>query len=133
MKKKLFKIIIKTTLISSILTFFLVAILQIINSDRHSKNCYMPFYTELLSFFFVWFLSFSIFPMFFNLYKKIRNSFLLSFISFYFLLIAFTIFFLFDETMEFKENPIYFASLFLPYHIVLYLNFISWRKSIAKF
>ncbi len=111
MKNKLTKIIIKTTLISSIMTFFLVVILQIFNSDRHITNCYMPLFTEILSLFFVWFLSFLLLPIFFNLYEIVRKSLFLSLISFYGLLITFTIFAVCDKLLEFNENPIYLITI----------------------
>ena len=132
MKSRLFKIIIKTTFVSSILTLFFTFIIQMINSDREIKNCYMPFFNELLSFFLVWLLSFSLLPIFLNLYKNIRNSFLKSFLSFYSLLIIFTIYFVFDETFEFRENPIYFISVFLPYYLILSYNFLAWRKFLKE-
>ena len=130
MKSRLIKIIIKTTLTSSILTFILVAVFQMINSDRHFRNFYIPFFTEILSFFFVWLLSFSLLPIFLNLYEGVRSRFLLCFISFYSLLIMLTILVVCDKTIGFNENPIYVMLILLPFYTVLTYNFINWRKFI---
>ncbi|OXG04111.1 hypothetical protein B0A64_15720, partial [Flavobacterium araucananum] len=84
------------------------------------------------SFFFVWFLSLSLLPIFFNLNKKVRNSKIWSFTSFYFLLGIITIYFVFDKTFEFKYNSAYFLSIFTPYYFILSYYFIVWRKSLRQ-
>lgn len=130
MKKKLLQLIIKTTFVSSVFTFLLVMILQITNSDKHMKNHYMPFFTEILLMSFVWFLSISLLPIFLNSYLSVRRKQVYSFFSFYAALIIFTLYFFFDETLGFKENRIYFIAVFLPYYLVLSINYFNWRKSL---
>jgi hydrogenase-4 membrane subunit HyfE len=128
MIKELFKIIIKTTSMGSVITFLLVALLQIVFKEKHVDKYYVPFYSEILLFLSVWFLSFSLLPIFLNLIKNIRKNFLYSFLSFFGLLIITTLYFTFDETFGFVENNVYFIAVFLPYYAILSYYFVFWRK-----
>lgn len=128
MKYFFLKIIIKTSLTSSIITFVLVTILQMINSEKHMRNCYMPWFSEILSSITVLLFSLSLVTIFLNLYKNIRNNFFLSFLSFYFFSIIVNLY-----IYSFLEGELlYILALFMPYYIILSYYFFKLRKTISE-
>lgn len=125
--KELLKIIVRVCLVSSFFTFLLVMILQIINTEKHVKNCYMPLFSEILSVFIVCSFSTTLIPIFLNLNKKFKDNFILSFLSFYAIGFIVILFFIFDKTFGCKDEPIYCVAIFAPYYLVLTYFFIKWR------
>lgn len=126
MKKYLTLAIVKAAAFTIVVTFILVAILQIINADRQSK-CYMPWFSELLSAFIALILSASLLFIFFNLLPVVRQSRVGMFLSFYLIPIIITIAgitFCYDDL---TSLPYLFAFL-LPLFLSLTYCYIKFKK-----
>jgi len=132
MKKYLTLAILKATAFNIVITFILVAIIQIINEDKHSKYCYMPWFSELLGAFIALVLSVSLLFIFFNLLPVVRQSKVGVFLSFYLIPIIITIVAIIFCYDDLPFRPYLFAFL-LPLFLSLTYWYIRFKKKLHTY
>ncbi len=135
MKKYLLKSFLKINIGSTLITFILAFIIQnfiIQHNGERMRNCYMPLFTELLIAFSCFFISFSSFTIFLNLFQNFRENRFLTKLSFFLIPFITTVTFIiifFQEEFVDKKVILFLATLVIPVWFFLIWEYTKFKKN----
>lgn len=138
MKKQIFKIFIRINLFSVLTTLILTLVLVFIcknpgTNREEMRNCYMPYFAEILASASAFFISLSTVSIFLNLFLKIRQTKMNVALSFLFLPILSTLYLwlsLFKSEM--KDNETLIMAVYFPVWFFIIREFLKFSKTTIK-
>jgi hypothetical protein len=133
MKKKLSWILFNTFFLSMFLSILILIIIDLNKPHgQPMRNCAMPGFTYLMTFFIILIFTICNSTIYLNVFKSIRENKWLCLLSFFllpFIFFSYLFIFMFEDL---SDEPSFFSALFLPFTLIYVFQYFRFRKWLKK-